>query len=154
MSQGRSSSFIGLPRELFAAEFKKSALEAANSGKSFAGRRELSSSERVASRSSCHLTRRGKVALRDAVTRPSKRLSSWELLNLGQKDRALKTELDRQRAKEQTGQQEKAYERQSGTGAGTITEGAILKRLRSVERAVRSDLSVLDRWRLVGFPFF
>jgi hypothetical protein len=33
MSQGRSSSFIGLPRELFAAEFKKSVLKAANSGK-------------------------------------------------------------------------------------------------------------------------
>jgi hypothetical protein len=32
-------------------------------------------------------------------------------LNLAEKDRALKAELDRQRAKEQTGQQEKAYER-------------------------------------------
>jgi hypothetical protein len=38
MTQGRSSSFIGLPRELFAAEFKKGALRAANSGKSFGGR--------------------------------------------------------------------------------------------------------------------
>jgi hypothetical protein len=35
------------PRELFAEEFKKSDLRAANSGKSFAGRRELSSSERT-----------------------------------------------------------------------------------------------------------
>src|SRR6202035_4203236 len=41
-----------------------------------------------------------KVALRDAVTRPSKRLSSWELLNLAEKERALKAELDRQQAKE------------------------------------------------------
>jgi hypothetical protein len=41
MSQGRSSSFIGWPRGLFAEGFKRSALKAANSGKSFAGRREL-----------------------------------------------------------------------------------------------------------------
>ena len=52
-----------------------------------------------------------KVALRDAVTRPSKRLSSWEFLNLAEKDRTLKAELDRQRAKVQMEQQEKAYER-------------------------------------------
>jgi hypothetical protein len=52
-----------------------------------------------------------KVALRDAVTRPSKRLSSWELLNLAEKERALKAELDRQQAKEQSVHQEKAYER-------------------------------------------
>ena len=58
-----------------------------------------------------HVFTDSKVALRDAVTRPSKRLSSWELLNLAEKDRALKAELDRQRAKEQTEQQEKAYER-------------------------------------------
>ena len=61
------------------------------------------------------LTRLGytdsKVALRDAVTRPSKRLSSWEFLNLAEKDRTLKAELDRQRAKVQMEQQEKAYER-------------------------------------------
>src|ERR1700693_837847 len=37
----------------------KSDLRAANSGKSFAGRRELSSSERTESRSSCHSTRHG-----------------------------------------------------------------------------------------------
>jgi hypothetical protein len=58
-----------------------------------------------------HVFTDSKVALRDAVTRPSKRLSSWELLNLAEKDRALKAELDRQRAKEQAGQREKAYER-------------------------------------------
>jgi conjugative relaxase-like TrwC/TraI family protein len=58
-----------------------------------------------------HVFTDSKVALRDAVTRPSKRLSSWELLNLAEKDRALKAELDRQRAKEQARQKEKAYER-------------------------------------------
>jgi hypothetical protein len=58
-----------------------------------------------------HVFTNNKVALREAITRPSKRLSSWELLNLAEKDRALRSELDRQRAKEQTGQQEKAYER-------------------------------------------
>jgi hypothetical protein len=61
------------------------------------------------------LTRLGytdsKVALRDAVTRPSKRLSPLEIVNLPEKDRALKAELARQWAKEQTGQQEKACER-------------------------------------------
>ena len=58
-----------------------------------------------------HVFTDSKVALRDAVTRPSKRLSSWELLNLSEKDRALRAELDRQRANEQTLQKEKAYER-------------------------------------------
>ena len=58
-----------------------------------------------------HVFTDSKVALRDAVIRPSKRLSSWELLDLPEKDRALKAELDRQRAKQQTGPQEKAYER-------------------------------------------
>ena len=58
-----------------------------------------------------HVFTDNKVALREAITRPSKRLSSWELVKLAGKDRALKSELDRQRAKEQTGQQEKAYER-------------------------------------------
>jgi hypothetical protein len=53
-----------------------------------------------------------KVALRDAVIRPSKRLSSWELLDLAEKDRTLKAaELTRQRAKPNKQQQEKAYER-------------------------------------------
>jgi ATP-dependent exoDNAse (exonuclease V) alpha subunit len=58
-----------------------------------------------------HVFTDSKVALRDAVTRPSKRLSSWELHDLPEKDRALKAKLDRQWAKERTGQQEKAYER-------------------------------------------
>jgi AAA domain len=57
-----------------------------------------------------HVFTDSKVALRDAVTRPSKRLSSWEFRNLAEKDRALRAEPDRQRAKEQTVQQE-AYER-------------------------------------------
>jgi hypothetical protein len=58
-----------------------------------------------------HVFTDSKVALRDAVIRPSKRLSSWELLDLAEKGRALKTELDRQRTKEQARQREKAYER-------------------------------------------
>jgi hypothetical protein len=62
-------------------------------------------------RSAMHVFTDSKVALRDAVTRPSKRLSSWELLNLAEKDRILKAEMDRQRAKVQMEQQEKAYER-------------------------------------------
>jgi hypothetical protein len=49
--------------------------------------------------------------LRDAVTRPSKRLSSWELLDAANKDRALKAELGRQRVKAQKEEQERAYER-------------------------------------------
>src|ERR1700761_6786242 len=39
-----------------------------------------------------------KVALREAVTRPSKRLSSWEILDRAEKDRTLKAELARQGA--------------------------------------------------------
>jgi hypothetical protein len=58
-----------------------------------------------------HVFTDSKVALLDAVTWPSNRLSSCELLNLAEKDRPLKAELDRQRAKEQMGQQKKAYER-------------------------------------------
>jgi hypothetical protein len=50
-----------------------------------------------------------RFALRDALTRPSKRLSSWELLNLPEKDRALKAVLDWQRAKVPTEQQEKLH---------------------------------------------
>jgi ATP-dependent exoDNAse (exonuclease V) alpha subunit len=38
-----------------------------------------------------HVFTDSKVALRDAITRPSKRLSSWELLNLTRKDRALES---------------------------------------------------------------
>jgi hypothetical protein len=52
-----------------------------------------------------------KVALRDAVTRPSKRLSSWELLDLARQNRTLKTELARQRTQPEKQQQEAAYER-------------------------------------------
>jgi hypothetical protein len=62
-------------------------------------------------RSVMHVFADSKTALRDAVTRPSKRLSSWEFLDLAEKNRTLKAELDRRRAKEQTGQQERAYER-------------------------------------------
>jgi hypothetical protein len=40
-----------------------------------------------------HVFTDSKVALRDAVTRQSKRLSSWELLNLAEKDRALRPNL-------------------------------------------------------------
>jgi hypothetical protein len=58
-----------------------------------------------------HVFTNSNVALRDAVTRPIKRLSSWELLNLAGKDRTLRADLNEQRAKEQTRQQEKAYER-------------------------------------------
>jgi conjugative relaxase-like TrwC/TraI family protein len=58
-----------------------------------------------------HVFTDSKVALRDAVTRSSKRLSSWEVVNATEKDRALKAELHRQRAKEQMEQQEKTYER-------------------------------------------
>ena len=58
-----------------------------------------------------HVFTDSKVALRDAVTRPSKRLSSWELAAGTQKDRALKSELDRQRAKGQKVQRERTYER-------------------------------------------
>jgi len=51
------------------------------------------------------------VALREAVTRPSKRFSFWELLDGAEKVRALKAELDRQRAKTKEEQQERTYER-------------------------------------------
>jgi ATP-dependent exoDNAse (exonuclease V) alpha subunit len=62
-------------------------------------------------RTAMHLFTDSKVALRDAVTRPSKRLSSRELFDGAEKDRALKAELDRQRAKAQKQQQERTYER-------------------------------------------
>jgi len=45
------------------------------------------------------------------VTRPSKRLSSWELLDLSEQDRALKAELARQWPEPMKEQQEIAYER-------------------------------------------
>jgi hypothetical protein len=88
-----------------------------------------------------HVFTDSKVALRDAVTRPSKRLSSGEVVHAMKKYRALRAELNRRRAKEQMEQEEKAL---SDTGAGTVTEGTILKRLRTRERAVGSDLSDLD----------
>src|ERR1700692_243954 len=40
-----------------------------------------------------HVFTDSEVALRDAVTRPSKRLSSWELVDLAEQDRTLKVEL-------------------------------------------------------------
>jgi hypothetical protein len=52
-----------------------------------------------------------KVALRDADSRPSKRLSSWELLEGDEKDRALRAELNRQRAKAKEEQQKRTYQR-------------------------------------------
>jgi hypothetical protein len=52
-----------------------------------------------------------KVALREAVTGSSKRLSFWELLDGAAKDRTLKAELDRQQAKAQEEQRDRNYER-------------------------------------------
>ena len=63
-----------------------------------------------------HVFTDSKVALWDAVIRPSNRLSSWELFNLAEKDRALKAELDRQRAKPKKQQQEITYERWCDSG--------------------------------------
>ena len=58
-----------------------------------------------------HVFTDSKVALRDAVTRPSKRLSSWELLDLAEQNRTLKAELARQGPEPWKQQQEAAYER-------------------------------------------
>ena len=58
-----------------------------------------------------HVFTDSKIALREAVTKPSKRLSSWELLDEVGKHRALKAELNRQRAKAQDEQMERTYER-------------------------------------------
>jgi hypothetical protein len=58
-----------------------------------------------------HVFTDSKVALRDAVTRPNKRLSARELLAGAENDRAFKAELDRQRAKSQEEHQERTYER-------------------------------------------
>ena len=52
----------------------------------------------------------GGLACRDRLE-ALQRTFEHELLNLAEKDRALKAELDKQGAKEQTGQQEKAYGR-------------------------------------------
>jgi hypothetical protein len=45
-----------------------------------------------------HVFTDSKVTLRDAVARPSKRLSSWELLDMAEQEGTLKAELARQRA--------------------------------------------------------
>jgi len=58
-----------------------------------------------------HVFTDSKVALRDAVTRPSKRLSSWELLDLAKQNRTLKAELARKGTELTKQQQEVAYER-------------------------------------------
>jgi hypothetical protein len=71
-SQGRSLVFTGSPGQLFAAESRKALSKAANSGKSFAGRRELSSSERTEPRSSCHSTRH------ESSVCSSERKSHWQ----------------------------------------------------------------------------
>jgi len=62
-------------------------------------------------RSAMYVFTDSKVALREAVTGPSKRLSSWELLHGAVEDRALKAELGRQQAKAQEEQQNRVYER-------------------------------------------
>ena len=58
-----------------------------------------------------HVFTDSKVALRDAVTRPSKRLSAWELLDLAKQNKTLKAELAWQRPEPKKQQQEVAYER-------------------------------------------
>jgi hypothetical protein len=58
-----------------------------------------------------HVFTDSKVGLRDAVTRSSKRLSSWELLDLAKQNRTLKPELARQGTEPKKQQQEVAYER-------------------------------------------
>jgi hypothetical protein len=62
-------------------------------------------------RSAMHVFTDSKMALRDAVIRPSKRLSSWEVANGAEVERAFKLKLDRQRAKAQEEQRERTYER-------------------------------------------
>jgi len=52
-------------------------------------------------RSAMHVFTDSKMALRDAVIRPSKRLSSWQVANGAEVERAFKVELHRQRAKAQ-----------------------------------------------------
>jgi hypothetical protein len=58
-----------------------------------------------------HVFTDSKVALRDAITRPSKRLSPWELLDLAKQNKTLKAELSRQRPEPKKQQRELAYER-------------------------------------------
>jgi hypothetical protein len=58
-----------------------------------------------------HVFTDSKVALQEAITRPSKRLSAWELFDLAEQDKTFKAELARQRANPKKQQQEIAYER-------------------------------------------
>ena len=58
-----------------------------------------------------HVFTDSKVALRDAITRPSKRLSSWELLDQATQNRTLESALARQETEPKKQQQEVAYER-------------------------------------------
>jgi hypothetical protein len=58
-----------------------------------------------------HVIADSKVALRDAVTRPGKRLSSWEFLDLAKQNRTLRAELARQGPEQKKKQPEVAYER-------------------------------------------
>jgi ATP-dependent exoDNAse (exonuclease V) alpha subunit len=62
-------------------------------------------------RRAMHVFTDSKVALRDAITRPSKRLSPWELLDLAKQNNTLKAELSRQGLEPKKQQQEVAYER-------------------------------------------
>jgi len=62
-------------------------------------------------RSAMYVFTDSKVALREAVTGSSKRLSFWELLDGVAKDRTLKAELDWQHAKAQEEQRDRSYER-------------------------------------------
>jgi hypothetical protein len=57
-----------------------------------------------------HVFTDSKVALRDAVIRPSRRLSTWELFDLANQNRTLKAELTRQGPEPKKQQQEIAYE--------------------------------------------
>jgi hypothetical protein len=65
---------------------------------------------RCRARWAIHVFTDSKVALR-AVTRQSKRLSYWELLDLAEQDRTLKAELARQWPELRKQQQGIAYER-------------------------------------------
>jgi hypothetical protein len=62
-------------------------------------------------RSWMHIFTDSKVALRDAVTRPSKRLSPWEIVGGAGKERVVKAALDRRLARDQEKRQERTYER-------------------------------------------
>jgi hypothetical protein len=70
-----------------------------------------------------HVFTVSKVALRDAVKRPTKRLSSWELLDLTEQKRTFKAELAPQGTEAKKQQQEVACERWWDPGAVMVTEG-------------------------------